>query len=562
MQPRPYQNECCDAIWNYFAQGNRGNPFVAMPTGTGKSLIPAMIMLRALMMDPGQRMLILTHVKELVEQNYNQMLRLWPYAPAGICAASLDRRDVGAPLLFGSIQTVQNLIWQIGHRDLLFIDEGHLLSPNAASMYRTIIDMLLQINPWMRVIGLSATPFRMGQGMIIDPTYHKGQLIQPIFTDMVYDITGLDAFNQLIDDYYLSTLVPRQTTVQIDVSDVREMSTGDYSIADLDATMRKQNIVKRALEESMELSRDRKSWIVFGAGIENVEQIATELNRIGILTCYVHSKMNQEDRDKAIKGFKAGYYRAIVSNNILTTGFDHPQVDNIIDLRPTISVVLHLQKYGRGTRPYYAPWFTFDMLQYKEYRKQAMDEGGKRNCQVLDYAGNTARLGPINDPRIPKAKGKGGGDIPVKICPHLDCNAFNHISARICCGCGREFIFRVKIKQTASTDEIIRKSEPQIEIVQVDESLAVVHAKPGKTKKLRIQYHCGLRMFNAYLGFEPDEKGYPKHQAHNWWRKHHDSEPPINVDEAYKLFPQCRRATHLRVDTGGEWPEILDYLFV
>lgn len=561
---RPYQTECVDTLWNYFVNGGRGNPIAALPTGTGKSVLPPMFMQRALNQFPGQRMLMLTHVKELVEQNHKALLRLWPTAPVGIFSAGLDKKEAYAPIVFGSIQSVKNSISQIGHRDMLWIDEAHLLSPNDSSMYQQVIHELRQINPYMPVVGLSATPFRMGQGRLTDVTNDsEGNVRQPIFSDLVFDITGVSAFNRLIDECYLSPLIPKQTHHIIDVSDVRELA-GEFVQSELADCIKRQNITRKALDEAWQIAHDRKSWIVFGAGIENCETITTIMNEMGIGACCVHSKMKDEDRDGYITAFKAGRYRAIVSNNILTTGFDHPQVDCIIDLRPTTSVVLHVQKYGRGTRPYFHPTYSFDMLRHLEHRRAAMALGGKRNCIVLDFAGNTARLGPINDPRIPKKKGKGTGEAPVKLCP--ECGGYNHTTARFCADCDYEFIFKTKIKSEASMAEIIKRHEepePEIEILDVSSMNAYLHRKEGKTDKVRIQYFSGIQSFNVWLGFEPNEKGFVKHKAHEWFRQHSPSEemPQSTVEALERIPKECRKTTQLKVDISKKYPEILEFLF-
>ncbi len=539
--------------------GGTGNPLVAMPTGTGKSLVPPLLMERALRMFPDQRMLLLTHVKELVEQNYRTLQRVWPTAPVGIFSAGLGRKEAYTPLVFGGIASVKNSIREIGHRDILWIDECHLLGPNEASMYRTVIDELRQINPYLKVCGLTATPFRMGQGRLTDITLNKqGQEIQPLFTDLVFDITGVSAFNRLIDEYYLSPLIPKPTQAVIDVSDVRCLAN-DFNQHDLHEAIALQNITERALNEAIEIAVDRKSWIVFGAGIKNCEQITTLLNQKGISATYVHSKMADESRDNRIQAFKEGRFRAIVSNNILTTGFDHPAVDCIIDLRPTTSVVLHVQKYGRGTRPVYHPSFSFDQLAYIEHRKTAIEMGGKRNCIILDFAGNTNRLGPINDPQIPRRKGKRTGEVPVKLCP--ECGAYNHTTARFCVDteCGYEFVFKTKIKANASTADIIRRDDPTIVTVPVTMVIPSIHNKVGKPPSLKLQYFSGMQLYNAWLTFE--SIGLPKHKSHEWWRQHFGDEMPTDTADAFSKFKQCRTARQIKVDVSGKYPEVLEYLF-
>src|SRR4029079_8138707 len=108
---------------------------------------------------------------------------------------------------------------------------------------------------------------------------------------------------------------------------------------------------------------------------------------------------------------RAGEVRALVNNNILTTGYDDPTIDLIMVLRPTMSVVLWVQMLGRGTRPVFPPGYDSETL---EQRMAAIMASGKFDCLVLDYAGNTRRLGPINDPVIPAPpKSKGTRDAPV-----------------------------------------------------------------------------------------------------------------------------------------------------
>lgn len=547
MRARPYQLEAVAKIYEYFASGKTGNPLIAMPTGVGKSLIPPLFMQQVMQQWPNQRMVLLTHVKELIQQNHRTLQRLWPTAPVGICSSGLGAKEPWAPLVFGGVASVKNSAWELGHRDIMFIDEAHLLSPNESSMYRKIISDLMLINPNMKVIGLTATPFRMGQGRLTD---------DGLFTDLIFDMTGVDAFNRLLDEYYLSPLIPKRVSNVIDVSDVRQLAT-DFNQGQLQESILRQNITGKSLEEAYYLAQDRKCWIVFGAGIENCEQINTILNNMGVVSTIVHSKMDDDTRDTRLKCFKDGIFRAIVSNNILTTGFDHPKVDCIIDLRPTTSVVLHIQKYGRGTRPYFHSDYSFEQLEELHWRKEAIERGGKTNCIVLDFAGNTERLGPINDPRIPNKKGKSTGDIPVKLCEN--CGAYNHISARICIDCGDAFIFKTKIKPNASTAEIIKASEPKIKITNIDRMFATIHKKAGKPDSLKVTYFNGIQIFTAYLAFE--SIGYPRHIAHEWYRQHIGEPIPETTAEAFSLFGNARRPTQLKVDTSGKYTQILEYLF-
>jgi DNA repair protein RadD len=246
--------------------------------------------------------------------------------------------------------------------------------------------------------------------------------------------------------------------------------------------------------------------------------------------------MTNEQRDSAIAGFKSGYYRAAVNNNVLTTGFDFPEIDLIVMLRPTASTVLWVQMLGRGTRP----------------------ARGKQDCLVLDFAGNTRKLGPINDPVIPRRKGAGGGTAPVKECPA--CATWNHASARRCIHCLFEFPIAVKIQETASTQELIRGEVPVVEICAVNHISTIWHQKHGKTPTVKVRYVCGLSTFTEYVCFE--HTNYAGVRARHWWKQRAlGKEYPFNCDDAILRFEELQRPTHIKVWLNKEYPEILAYCF-
>ena len=186
--------------------------------------------------------------------------------------------------------------------------------------------------------------------------------------------------------------------------------------------------------------------------------------------------------------------------------------------------------------------------------------GGKQNCNVLHFAGNTNRLGPINDPRTPRRKGPGTGEVPVKLCDH--CGAYNHTVARVCIDCGEEFVFRVKIKPNASTQDIIRTPETssEISIFPVTSVSKKIHTKRGGgTPTLMVQYLSNMQLFKTFLCFE--HNGLPKHKAAEWWRQHCGDDVPTTVQEAYDRFGECRQAKQIKVDTAPKYPNIMEFLF-
>jgi DNA repair protein RadD len=552
---RPYQTEAVASIWNYF-QTSRGNPVIAMPTGTGKSIVIARFLQSVYAHYPSQRVMILTHVKELIQQNYEKLMMVWPFAPAGIYSAGLNQKVHNRSITFAGIASVAKKASIFGHVDLILIDEAHLVSPSEATMYQAFINALLAMNPGLKVIGLTATPWRLGHGHITDPVVNPDKSETPsIFTDVCFDITGVLPFNRLISEGYLVPLVPRRTATKLDVENVH-MRGGEFIESELQAAVDKDETTMAALREAMELGHDRKKWLIFASGTDHADHIADMLNVLGVATGCVHSK--REGRDQTIKDFKAGKLRALVNNNVLTTGFDDHGIDMIVVLRPTASPVLWVQMLGRGTRPFYVGDFDLNEI---AGRLASIAASPKQNCLVLDYAQNTKRLGPVNDPVIPKRKGEKTGEAPVKECPV--CHCYSHTSVRICEGlkpdtgevCGHEFKFENKLKDEAASDVLIRGDFPVMQIFAVDHVVAKKHLKEGRPPSIRLSYYCGRRVFTEYVCPEHDK--YALRKAQQWWRERTKEAFPGNTDIVMSKLKSLPVATHLRVWTNKQYPEIM-----
>ncbi len=552
---RWYQEEAVDSLFSFFdANGGTGpdgapiraNPLVALPTGTGKSFVIGKFLERAFRPYPQTRVVMATHVKELIGQNAKQLLRIWPTAPLGIYSAGLKQKDFIQPIVFGGVKSMLGKIDETGRsifgfRDLLVIDEAHLVGQSADASYLKLILELTAINPYLKVIGLSATIYRLGMGLLTNG---------PIFTDIVYDLCNIQGFGRLIAEGYLSPIFPKKTAIELDVSSVGVSSTGDFNEHALQAAVDQSDITYKALTEAVQYGQSRRSWLAFASGIEHAEHIAQMLRgTFGIEAAEVHSKMNEKERDKRIDAFKRGELRCIVNKDILTTGFDHPPIDLILMLRPTMSTGLWVQMLGRGTRPYnetteYIPGFNTP----------------KANCLVLDYAGNTRRLGPINDPVIPKLKGQGKpGDAPVKLCDA--CGAYNHTTARVCIVCGEEFSMTPNIVGTASNEELLRSDLPVVEYFDVSRVVYSPHTekKTGATI-IKISYFCPpVRTFYDYVTVEGD--GFRRKQGRDWFRQRAPVEPPETNKEILDNSQYLRTPKRIRVWLNKQYPKVLSAEF-
>lgn len=525
---RDYQDACISALYSHFGNGD-GNPIAALPTGTGKSVIIAAF-IRSAMQYPDQNILALTHVKELIVQNFETLIQMWPTAPAGIYSAGLGRRDTTTPITFAGIQSVHKKPEIFGKVDLVIIDECHLVSPKGSTMYQKFIAALMEANPNLKVIGFTATQFRLGQGMLTDG--------DSLFDTVAFDLTEREAFNWMIANGWISPLVPKQTQAILDISEVR-IQGGEFVLKELQAKVDRDSVTLAALQEAVNLAADRKHWLVFASGIEHAEHVAGFLeSHYDIEAAAVHSKMSDGERDARIKAFKAGKIKALVNNNILTTGFDFPEIDCIVMLRPTQSPVLWVQMLGRGTRP--AP--------------------GKENCLVLDFAGNTRRLGPINDPVLPRRKGKGPkGVAPVRLCEN--CGCYSHASCRFCENpeCGVEFPKTVKIRSHADTAALIAEGLPDVQEYEVSKVTYEIHKKRGKPDSMRVTYYCGLRRFREYICL--DHGGYAARVARQWWEMRSPWGIPPSVHDGMTAVEHLRTPRTISVIEKGKYPEITGYGF-
>lgn len=522
VTPRDYQTEAVSTLFDYLTRFG-GNPIVAMPTATGKSVVIAEFLRWVAHYAPRARSLVLTHVKELIQQNHNKIGQVFPAHNAKIYSAGIGKKEVGTTITFGGVASVKNVVHIFEWIDFILIDECHLLSERDEGMYQGIIKALKEVNPGLRVIGFTATPYRMKQGMLTD---------NGIFTDVAVDYTTPSHFGRFIAEGYLCPVVPKPTNTVIDISGVKLLA-GDYNLKQLDAVVDDYSTMYRALQEVCQFGQDRRRWLIFNTSVENAKHTAELLNAFGIPTKAVYHGMEDSDRAQYLKDFHDYKLRAISNFGILTTGYDEPGIDLIGMLRATKSVPLWVQMLGRGMRP--APW------------------EGKRNCLVLDFAGNCAQLGPVDDPNIPgRPRGIGGGVMPLKTCD--GCGCYNHISVRFCVMCGQEFPIEEKITTTASTTNLMQ--EPQhVEIVDVMHVQYYKHVRRDNGNvTLKCVYHTSLTgMVSEYIGIEAKSR-----RAYDWWSQRSPDFMPETTEQAITVLSHCRTPRRLHVwKKKGELPEII-----
>lgn len=400
-QLRPYQTQAVDNVIAHF-RGSDDPAVVVLPTGSGKSLVIAELARRA-----RGRVLVLAHVRELVEQNHAKYLAYG--READIFSAGLGRKESGRQVVFGSVQSVVNGLadFATGDFTLLVIDECHRVSltrdskvehhaavsgkgdRRTASTYEKVIARLREARPNLKVLGLTATPYRLGEGFLYHRHYH-GMVKGPedaFFRDCVFE----QPLRVMVRQGYLAE--PRRIDGALafyDFSQLMPQRNGQFAEWDLDGVVRGNRATPQIIHDVIERARDRVGVMIFAATVAHAEEV------LGLLppedSALVTGATPGPERERLIAAFKARELKYLVNVAVLTTGFDAPHVDVIAILRPTESVGLYQQIVGRGLR--LSP--------------------GKRDCLILDYAGNPWEL---YAPEIAQARPDGESE-PVQVeCP-------------------------------------------------------------------------------------------------------------------------------------------------
>lgn len=511
---RPYQTEAVQSIYAYFGKQS-GNPLVVLPTGSGKSLTMAAFIEQAIRHYPATRIVLLTHVKELIEQDARAIVRYWPEAPIGIWSAGLKQKSKHQITVAG-IQSIHRLPATFGHTDLVIIDEAHLLSKKSDTMYGRFLAGLRSYNPSLKVIGLTATPYRMDSGLLTDGEHR-------IFTDICYEAQVGD----LIKAGYLCPLVAKNGSTKADLSSVATRG-GEFVPNQLQEAMDHADLINGALDEVAALAGDRQHVLGFCAGIEHAQHCAELAQARGWSADFVTGEMAAGERDAKIKAFQRGRTRFLFNAMLLTTGFDAPHIDCILMLRPTKSTGLYVQIMGRGLRLHDA----------------------KTNTLVLDFAGNVERHGPIDQIRIKKKRegGEGVSVAPVKECP--DCHELIHPSVMICPGCGHQWKAAAP-HGTEAADAVIVAALAEPRLYAVDTVSYRRHEKAGKPPSLKVTYWCGPSSFTEWVPIEDERSFVRKHAVVWFWDR--GMMCPDTVAAALDLVPRIPAPDAITVKLEGKY---------
>lgn len=495
---RPYQQEAVAAVYDYLRRRN-DNPCVVIPTAGGKTPVMASICRDAVERWDG-RVLILAHVKELLEQAVDKLHTMAPdlWMKIGVYSAGLKSRDRDHPIIVAGIQSVYRRAAELDSFDLILIDEAHMLPPEGEGMYRTFLAEAKSINPNVRLVGLTATPYRMSTGTICG--------VENLLNEVCYEV----GVRELIVQGYLCPLRSKAGRQKADTSGLH-LRGGEFIAGEVEALMDDDGLVRSACHEIVEHTHDRHSVLIFAAGVKHAQHVQRVLAGHNQECGFVCGETLPFERAHTLSRFRDGELKYLVNVNVLTTGFDAPSVDCVALLRPTNSPGLYYQMVGRGFRLH----------------------PGKQDCLVLDFGGNILRHGPVDALQITD-KESGNGEAPAKECPN--CHAVIHAAYATCPECGHEFPLpeRERHDRQASTEGILsgQVTTTEHEVIDV---VYRVHLKRGADddhpRTMRVDYYADLNtFFSEWVCFE--HTGYARGKAEKWWRERSEEPTPESAEDA------------------------------
>jgi DNA repair protein RadD len=462
LQLRDYQQDSVNAAIKHF-RSSQQSAVLVLPTGAGKSIVIAELARIA-----NGNVLVLTHVKELVAQNAEKVGLLTQ--DASIYSAGLNQKKANGKTVVASVQSAARALDKFNQSfSLVIIDECHRVSNEKTSQYQQILQHLKKQNPAIKILGLTATPFRLGIGWIYHHHYHGkvGNTDNAVFDKCIFELP----MRPLIKQGFLTA--PKLfdgLSAQYDFSQLEPTESGEFNQQEVESILNHQGRATTAIvKQIVQLANVRKGVIIFAATVRHAHEIIGLLNKLidnaatPTKAALITAATPHHERDTIIDAFKAQQIKYIVNVAVLTTGFDAPHVDLISILRPTASVSLFQQMVGRGLRlapdkadclviDYAANGFDLYFPEVGQIKPNSKSVPVQVHCPVCKFA-NTFWGLVDNDGDIIEHFGRRCQGLMTdnvnneiqcdfrfrsKACP--DCGAENDIAARICQNCNSTLI--------------------------------------------------------------------------------------------------------------------------
>jgi ATP-dependent helicase IRC3 len=327
LELRPYQEEAIEAVNTAADEITR--PLVALPTGTGKTVIFAHLLAHR-----GGHSLVLAHRDELIRQAADKLKMVAPGLDIGVVKAA--ENELEASVIVASVQTLShpNRLGQLcGNFNTVVVDEAHHAT---AETYRRILEHVGSFDSWGPLtVGFTATPERgdkSGLGKVWQRIVYQKTILEMMLAGYLCDLRAIRV----------------ALTANLDKLSVRH---GDFAEGELEDALMAADAPRHVAAAYREYARGRKA-LVFTAGVRMAHDMARAFRSVGVKSEALDGSTPEEERRAILHRLHTGETQAVANCAVLTEGFDEPSVDCVIIARPTKSRPLYIQMIGRGTRIY------------------------------------------------------------------------------------------------------------------------------------------------------------------------------------------------------------------
>lgn len=386
-----------------------------LPTGGGKSITAIAMMATALGF--GQRILVLAHRKELLDQFWGSLQS--EGIAAGLIRADDERTDASLPVQLASVDSLDRR--EKPPADLVVVDEAHR---TPAERYQRI----LACYPKATVIGLTATPCRLSGEPLRD---HYDVLVEGA------------SYSELIDAGAIVAPIVYAPRKEVDLSKVSRQH-GDYAEGELEAVMRQPHVIGNVVKEWKEKA-DGRSTVVFAVGVAHSKELVEEFQAAGVRAAHLDGTTPEDERLGVLVSLETGRISVVCNVGVLCEGWDQPRVKCCVMARPTLSLTLHMQTAGRILRPW-----------------------GEKPPLLLDHAGNVERHGLPHEDRVWSLDGK--AKRKSEIAYHVCKKCYAYVDTWPCPLCGAAM--------PASKPRTLRKSDGVLE--RIDAQISKERADPKR----------------------------------------------------------------------------------
>lgn len=525
MQLRPYQQAALAAVLE--AMRTERFLLVQAATGAGKTILFSAL-IRHCMERWNMRIGVLAHREILVRQARDKLLSVWPEGKDSIglaCASVSHDVDLFRPVIIGSPQTLAGRLKEMPPLDLVIIDECHRVPPaNEKSQYKTLLDTLEQYYPKIRVLGVTATPYRLGHGYIYGDECRPGK---KNWWPKLHTKIGISTLQEQ------GFLVPLRAKQSDDVSDELGsvgISKGEFNTSELSDVMEKELHIRSAVHAWKKYGEGRSHVVAFCVTIRHAEKLKNAFLHAGISAAVIHSQMDREERMTALRSFETGACRVICNVGVLTEGWDCTAVDCILMCRPTLSPALYVQMVGRGLRIH----------------------PGKTDCLLLDLSGNCVRHGDVDDPyvEVPSGKKKKNEEKKerMKVCPQ--CEFLVSMTFRECPECGYQWPETVIVEKG---DVNMTDVSWGAQTAKVSSWSASSYTSKNGNYLFRLSMSCAIQgvampvLVNHFFDFEAQSGIWMQSRSRVAWRELAGTEPPMTVDEAVSRMGELHVPDHIQI---------------